>query len=627
MNDSTQGDGEKLASGASGPSRKRASIRPIAAGFDIMSIRCAVEARLDASIRKDDDFLSRISQACKAREPGRVREQLALITDGYRVDEAITPKLAQLGTVLTRALRLVHPIDIFVVPDHQCNAGCLPSRKGNRLIMSLNSGLIDMMTSQELLFVMGHEVGHALFRHGEIPMIGFDHVHFSPLEVIHARALSRANEITCDRMGLLACQDVRAASAALFKVASGLTERWLAFDESAYSRHFDDLSAMSELVELEDGGRTHPLTPLRVKALITFAQSEPYSRAFGLSEWSISADESERRVEAMLSVLDPDVSELTGKDEKEAANRFLLDGALLVIGADGIVDPAEVAWLEKRTSGKWSGEALAKDLSSDHSAIRQRLETNAAVLTRKLSVMARAGLLHTMFDAALSAGGIPDAENTALNQLRELLGIPNTLASEVYRVAKSEASAEPEAAPEVPKQQEADARPSSVADPLGAILEQVNLPAKASAATLAVCDKIRAENAPLGISARMLLSWSISASRDGGPLTEAQGKKLAAATILVCRDIQDQKGITRKASSTPVDKLIKQHGIVALFRRNENVYFGPTEQLFVILSVSRAKNSIVIAPLDDLEETTEVDPRELRKDLAQGEWPAETDIP
>jgi hypothetical protein len=61
------------------------------------------------------------------------RWYLGLVTDSYRVDEAITPKLARLGVVLTKALRLVEPRDIFVEPSSDSNAFCLPSRKGNRL--------------------------------------------------------------------------------------------------------------------------------------------------------------------------------------------------------------------------------------------------------------------------------------------------------------------------------------------------------------------------------------------------------------------------------------------------------------------------------------------------------------
>ena len=124
------------------------------------------------------------------------------MTDGYRVDEAITPKLHRLGQLLTRVLRLPQPLDLFIWASEEKNAYCLPSRKGNRLIMCLYSGLVASLSSQELLFIMGHEVGHALLNHGQTLGVAFDNPDFSPVEVVRLRALDRAQEVSCDRFGL-----------------------------------------------------------------------------------------------------------------------------------------------------------------------------------------------------------------------------------------------------------------------------------------------------------------------------------------------------------------------------------------------------------------------------------------
>ena len=113
----------------------------VAVGFDVASVRCAVEARLEAQLRKDDELIERIKDRAHELKPARAKRRLNLMTDGYRVDEALTPKLARLGAVLTKALRLVHPLDVFVLPSHELNAYCLPSRKGNRLVMCLHSAL------------------------------------------------------------------------------------------------------------------------------------------------------------------------------------------------------------------------------------------------------------------------------------------------------------------------------------------------------------------------------------------------------------------------------------------------------------------------------------------------------
>ena len=87
--------------------------------------------------------------------------------------------------------------------------------------------------------------------------------------------------------------------------------------------------------------------------------------------WRISAGELEKGVETMLSVLDPDLSELEGAKDEEAFGRFLIDGALLVIGADDVVEPGEVTWLKSVTEGEWSGEQIAQHLSDP--AVRDAL--------------------------------------------------------------------------------------------------------------------------------------------------------------------------------------------------------------------------------------------------------------
>jgi hypothetical protein len=133
-----------------------------------------------------------------------------------------------------------------------------------------------------------------------------------------------------------------------------------------------------------------------------------------------------------------------GKDEEDAANRFLLDGALLVVGADGVVAPGEVAWLESRTSGKWSSEELTRDLSKPEfrRELQQRVEANASILCHKLSELGRARLLHVMCDIALCAGGIPEAEFEVIDFLRQQLKISAELAQSVLSTANAESQGE-----------------------------------------------------------------------------------------------------------------------------------------------------------------------------------------
>ena len=187
MNDANNTASDREQQRADSTPRSQRNFERILPDFDLTTVRCLVEMKLQDRVAKDEELMKRIRALSEDAGHSRVRTRLRLLTDGYRVDEAITPKLHRLGNLLKKILRLSRPLDMFVMPSDERNAFCLPSRKGNRLIMCLNAGLLEGMSRQELLFVMGHEVGHAILRHGDMPRIDFDNPDFSPLEVIQLR--------------------------------------------------------------------------------------------------------------------------------------------------------------------------------------------------------------------------------------------------------------------------------------------------------------------------------------------------------------------------------------------------------------------------------------------------------
>jgi hypothetical protein len=401
----------------------------------------------------------------------------------------------------------------------------------------------------------------------------------------------------------------------------------MTFDEHAYSRHYDEIVSMAEFVELEDHDRTHPLTPSRVKALIAYSQSEPYARTLGRTTWQLPSAQLEQTVDAILSVHAPDLSGLEREDERAAADQFLIDGALLVSVADGVIDQEEIEHLARFTGDRKATEAIIGNLSNPQflQMLQVRLRDNASILINKMSVLARMGLLRALCDVALGSRGLSDEEFAELGRLRGLLDIPADLAQIVLHDAKSDA---------------ADSTPSSVAasrseppveiqnaelpsDPLDAVVELAKLPAQPEAVVRQMVASISGHNMPPLVALRTLVSWVIGASGDRGPLNEAQGKKLAIAAIRYCREAVPRSGNKTKARNASTDKLIRQYGCVALFSRNESVFVGANDRPHVVMSVSRVNGTLVIAPLDNLDDTRQVGPHELRKDPVEGEWPPE----
>ena len=87
--------------------------------------------------------------------------------------------------------------------------------KGKTPVFVFSSALIERFNDKEIAFVIGHEYGHYFYGHGHsLPT----NDHYS---IMRENMLSRAAEISADRMGLIACQDINTATAVCTVQASG----------------------------------------------------------------------------------------------------------------------------------------------------------------------------------------------------------------------------------------------------------------------------------------------------------------------------------------------------------------------------------------------------------------------
>jgi Zn-dependent protease with chaperone function len=166
-------------------------------------------------------------------------------------------------------------------------------------ILVLNAGLIDSLTEEELRFVVGHELGHIKSGHVlyyQIAMLlpvlaevvgvatfGIGTLLSFPLEVALIR-WQRMSELTADRAGLLACQDVNAATTAMIKLA-GLPQRFFdkvnTEDFLAQAREFEsfDSDKLDWVAKILSGmGQSHPWTVMRASELLRWIDSTSYEK-------------------------------------------------------------------------------------------------------------------------------------------------------------------------------------------------------------------------------------------------------------------------------------------------------------------------------------------------------------
>lgn len=123
--------------------------------------------------------------------------------------------------------------ELYVMQDPSPNAMAIGS---DHPFIVINTGLLELLDDEETRFVVGHEVGHILSGHAvyKTMVIILTRLSYAlawlPLGGVAIRAIllglmewSRKSELSADRAGLLAGQDLDAVRRATMKMAGGTT--------------------------------------------------------------------------------------------------------------------------------------------------------------------------------------------------------------------------------------------------------------------------------------------------------------------------------------------------------------------------------------------------------------------
>jgi len=241
-----------------------------------------------------------------------------LLTNSVKIDKEIFPKVGEAIETVFNRIKIENVFNFFITADNnQANASCNLMTSASRPDIVLTSRLIELLSLEELQFVIGHEVAHFVYQHALYP----NHNNISETNLkLNVLNLSRAAEISADRIGFLACANLDAALKANFKLASGLSDKHFNFKPSTY---------LDQLRDLEDLGKsstelwsTHPSFLIRMQSLIWFSMTKEYHEFFDIKKKGtyILSDIDEK--------IDKKIKKITG-DQIENSNKSIYENALI----------------------------------------------------------------------------------------------------------------------------------------------------------------------------------------------------------------------------------------------------------------------------------------------------------
>lgn len=381
-------------------------------------IRCDTDKTLLEQLLKHEDvrrvnsLIERLEEE-NSKKSG-VRRQL--LATSVRLSQRISPKLHKMAKHCQEKLGIKTPLELFSYSSSTANAACFKPEDGKLFIM-FSSKLIESFNEGELLFVMGHELGHHVYAHHDVPIGQIVKGDEKPNRslVMKLFTWSRYAEISADRAGAFCSGSLEDVAKSLFKLASGVTN-----DNIIEFHHEDFLAQVDEMVALDsepgqgaptgDWFLTHPFSPLRVKALCRFFDSSLMKKG------GISKEELEGDVRVVMNLMEQNYLK-ADTDVGKSMKSLFIAGAALIVAADKEYKKEEHEMFDEFLDDKIDFEKL------DIEGLSRELPDRIRLVLKHASPAEQMQIVRDLCLVALADGDADKKEVAIINKIAKQLNI------------------------------------------------------------------------------------------------------------------------------------------------------------------------------------------------------------
>ena len=166
------------------------------------AIRCQNDLQLYNTLLTYPDVIKVNEMIARHEEKGPTGLRRHLLATSVRLSKGMAPDVHRMADECIETLQMDIPLELYVYPSPQFNAMCFKPEEG-RLHVMFSSSLLEGFKDDELKFVIGHELGHHVYKHHDIP-IGYllkGEAPVGPRVALEVFAWARYAESAADRAG------------------------------------------------------------------------------------------------------------------------------------------------------------------------------------------------------------------------------------------------------------------------------------------------------------------------------------------------------------------------------------------------------------------------------------------